>query len=313
MSAEDNLKYLKDKRVLIATNGNITPGTMLLNSIKLYDDLIDENFLVCQAKRYINDKFSYCYGFQAFVEILLYGVNQVDLIDKNKKRYDYIIYIDEDCFIYDQDNLIELFKKFVDSDNIMAGCPDGGMFKTRGHNLISLNPFLSFYNLKYFQDFQNMIPKINKFNVSNILDLSLKFRNETNHYKNVLIKIKETKDFNNKRSEKLSKIYKNFTTNMTYEFDTYEPYYKLFLWIALNIKGDIMYFNAVDFYDECDTYGLTTACYSDNSYSKDKIVCLHTWYARLLSFDCIAYSKQMADRIKSIYNITKNKSIKEDF
>ena len=65
-----------------------------------------------------------------------------------KRRYDYVLYVDADCFIWSLDNLMRKFEQFVDGDYIVGGVPDGGVFCHRNANRFCINPFLAFFNIK---------------------------------------------------------------------------------------------------------------------------------------------------------------------
>ncbi len=292
----DNLKYLKEHNVLLATNGNIVPGSLSLQSIDFYRDLIDNNFIYIQAKRFINDKLSTCYGLQGFIELILWAL---------KNKYEYIIYIDDDCFITNKNNLLEAFKDFVNSNAIISGPTDGGTYKTRTHNIVSLNPFLSFFNLKYFKNFETHIQEIFNFDMKSI-GVESKLR-ATENFKNALLKINESIIFNKSRAKEYKNKYPTFKIENEWALDNYEPYYKLFLWIALNIQGNIKYMNAVDYYCDEDPEGITTAVYYNNYGDENKLICLHTWYARCLAYDSYWYDSKKAERINNVYKLAVKK------
>ena len=70
-----------------------------------------------------------------------------NIVDIDAFSSDYILLIDEDCFICDTDALVSLINYQIKNDIHISGMPDGGM-PYRCHNPIGINPFLSFLNLK---------------------------------------------------------------------------------------------------------------------------------------------------------------------
>lgn len=298
MEKTKNRDFLKANNVLIATNGSFVPGSMLLNSINFYQDLIDENFIVVPAKNHINDVRPVCYGLQCFIELIVYAI---------KYNYDYILYIDEDCFITSEDNLISLFKTFVDGGYILGGTSDGGVVQPRNFNSISINPFLSFFNVKNLKkhigdDYNKFIETLNNFNVA-----AAKFDN-TNVNFNLSRENRETcKKFTNKQEKSVLRLNPNasvFHQEGKYFGSVYEPYYRLFLWIATLENEKIFYFNTSDYYSEADKTGITSVVYNGD-FKKKNIVCLHTWYSRVLAIDNIwHYTKDAVgqnERIKGVY------------
>lgn len=75
--------------------------------------------------------------------ILSYAINH---------SYDYIIYIDADCFIWSLNNLSIKFNEFIEGNYIIAGVPDGGIFCHRNSNCYCINPFLAFFNVKLIKN-----------------------------------------------------------------------------------------------------------------------------------------------------------------
>lgn len=74
----------------------------------------------------------------------------IDIIYETK--YDYIINVDEDAYIYDIDVLLSLVE-YVDKNTIAAcGVPDGGVLPIRSGNPFSLNPFFTIFNAKLVRE-----------------------------------------------------------------------------------------------------------------------------------------------------------------
>jgi hypothetical protein len=70
----------------------------------------------------------------------------------SNKNFDYVIYIDEDCFITDFYSLVNEFMNFTESGCVLAGPQDGGVFCHRNHSRLMINTFLSFWNIKLLRD-----------------------------------------------------------------------------------------------------------------------------------------------------------------
>lgn len=105
-------------------------------------------------------------------------------------HFDYVIYIDEDCFITDFENLINEFKNFIDSNCCLAGIQDGGVLCHRNHSHIMVNTFLSFWNIKMLKDSNITFDSIFTYIKENITD--------DNKKENLYINFKETLKSNNK-------------------------------------------------------------------------------------------------------------------
>lgn len=56
---------------------------------------------------------------------------------------DYVVNIDEDAFVFDNDALQELLNHVIDYGYVNCGMPDGGVHPTRQHNPLVTNPFFT--------------------------------------------------------------------------------------------------------------------------------------------------------------------------
>lgn len=142
-----------------------------------------------------------------------YSFNFLNYIitDDTFKDIDIMIYIDEDCFIINEEELQELIDYIIQNDIDCAGMPDGGVVSTRSHNPLSINQFFCILNLKKIRSKYNYEDVLNT-QYSNDLDIYL----PTSLIKNV------------------------------YTLDNFEPYYKLFFWMLRN-NFNFIYLNAVDY------------------------------------------------------------------
>ncbi len=116
---------------------------------------------------------------------------------------DYVINIDEDVFITDNNKLRKLIEFVIDNDYINCGMPDGGVVDIRNHNPLVTNPFFNILNVKEIRK---------QFDVKTIL------QNYSNH----------NSDF-----EKFCPLHLMKTK---FAYDYYEPYNPFFVWLATNFK-----------------------------------------------------------------------------
>jgi len=119
-----------------------------------------------------------------------------------KSDADIVINIDEDAFIVDNKELLDLLTYFVENKYVNCGMPDGGVVPVRGHNPLVINPFFNIMDLRVLRkDFSlDLMKKYSKFDPKYI-------------------------EMTNQNLIKTSYIY-----------DMSEPYYPFFLWIKLNYK-----------------------------------------------------------------------------
>jgi len=119
-----------------------------------------------------------------------------------KSDADIVINIDEDAFIVDNKELLNLLIYFVENNYVNCGMPDGGVVPVRGHNPLVINPFFNIMDLRVLrQEFSlSLMQKYKNFD-SSMTDM-------TNHS----------------------------LMRSNYIYDMYEPYYPFFLWIKKNYK-----------------------------------------------------------------------------
>ena len=156
-----------------------------------------------------------------------------------KEDVDYVINIDEDAFVLDQKSLFSLLDYIIDNDYINCGMPDGGVLPIRTHNPLVTNPFFNIINIKRIKE------KINIKDIENV-------------------------QFN--RYDYLDIFPKKLTGD--YDFDNFEPYNRIFLWIALNFKT--LYLDAITHKDQISTILLNQ--------NREPIL-YHSWYSRFYNKD----------------------------
>ena len=248
MHNQEYLNYFNTEKVLFATNGDPLKTPSIVQSKETYIDI---------AKNIYTVK-SDIWALKCFLEILNYAIS---------KKFNYVIYIDADCFITNFANLKSIFSKFQNGNFIFAGMPDGGCVPTRMHNKFLINPFFSMFNIKLCNE-------------------------NFNNYSIDKIKILDKLDFINQKNLEitLSKCPNAFESK--FQIDNFENYYKLFSLLAINQK--IMYLIAGQINNNTNP---TTAIYND-SVDEQNIVCLHSWYARKTDSENLK-------RIKKIYEFSK--------
>lgn len=213
------------------------------------------------------------YGEKAFVKML-------DEIDK-----DYVIYIDEDCFIVDEEALYEEFLDFKNSGTVVRGMPDGGVVCHRNYNQIAINPFLSFWNLGIIRKLgkfkNNYVPLRGNilYDMSSLVE-SLVFAKKKRKY------IPEFAIKNTDGTFIRTSFQKPYSHNHSM---TYERYYGLWSYLTQMTKTKLSYTLNVDscFIDDLDKTGTTTATFSHSG----KLISYHLWYTRFYRPDLV-YNKK---------------------
>jgi len=162
---------------------------------------------------------------------------------------DFIINIDEDCFIYDNQEIINLLQYMVDNNYDYCGVSDGGILIMRAGSPIVMNPFFNIFDLRKIR------PKF----------LEAKIDIKISNYKDPIL---------------LEKI-KLPLTSLSFNPTTKEDYYPLFYWLARNFNP--LYLNGFNHNDKWATPNGTV--YTDKYTSvvlshNNKKICYHTWLAR---------------------------------
>ena len=298
--------WLSQNKVCFVTNSISMPSNLLLPSLKTYIDYIPiHNFYLIQGIKN-NEPF---YGLNAFIEMLAYMLSN--------NNFDYVIYIDEDCFINDFEALIDEFKLFKSSNCCMAGIQDGGVLCHRNHSKIMVNTFLSFWNISLMRN--------KKITINTIIDYVKEKIKDDKVYKNFISTIKSTNNelynFMCSRADKMILNIKDFRDFLNpenpeppyceivrndpnnpiephqtpYSFDdeteekNFEPYYVLEQALIILTGNPIYYLFSTDLYNEkeikngetYDLSGLSSAVYNNIENIKEhKLIAVHTWYSR---------------------------------
>lgn len=305
----NNIKtWLSQNKVCFVTNSTALPSTLLISSLKTYIDYIPiQNFWLIPGIRN-NEPF---YGFNAFLQMLQYMLSNT--------HFDYVIYIDEDCFISDFESLINEFKIFKENEYCLAGSQDGGVICHRNHSKLLINTFLSFWNIKLLRDknisFDNILTYVNDkiFNHENdmfsdfykTLKTNKKLFNICNDLANMNINaITDFRKSHITTEAPYCKIVKNDVNNVIEPYQTpysydddialvnFEPYYILEQALIMLTGCPIYYLFATDLCDDdfinhnvkFDISGLTSAVYtripSEQMFNEHTLIAVHTWFSR---------------------------------
>jgi len=156
---------------------------------------------------------------------------------------DWVINLDEDCFIYDPDKLLNLID-YMDKNNYhICGISDGGVNKCRFHNPVAFNPFFNIIDVRKTSSISNCDPG------------------------------KETDD---KEIGSFTDDLKKFTPfhllKYDYKYDNFQwQYYPLFFHMLRN-NVNFLYLDCEEFGD-----GFSTIVKDHNG---DPFL-IHSWYARM--------------------------------
>lgn len=186
-----------------------------------------------------------------------YGFKFFDYMIKDDqfKDTDWIIYLDEDCFITDASAMIDLLKYQIDNNIHCSGVPDGGVISHRFHNPVSIIAFFMILNIGEIRD---------KYN-SDIVN-SMRYGKDLDKFIPHNL-INNNKPFNEKFNRTIPEGYAPYGII----YDDFEPTYRLFFWLLRN-GYNMLYLDGYDYND--DDY--TTIV--KNHKGEDFLY--HTWFAR---------------------------------
>lgn len=119
-----------------------------------------------------------------------------DIILNN--NYDWVINIDEDFFVFNEQAIFSLLDYMIENDYDYCGMSDGGMCLHRRHSPIVMNPYFNIFNAKKIR---RALDDINYVET---------FAYQENMYKNMP---------------------KNMKQNFEWINDNFEPYYPFFYWL----------------------------------------------------------------------------------
>ena len=295
---DEDIKNLKNwfsqRNVCFASNtSNWSARSLFRKSYGLYEPLIDKehfNFVAVNGSNQI-------YGYEAFISLideLLYKKSTI------KRKCDYLVYMDEDCFIADLFAMKAAVEDFILKDRAFAGCPDGGVLCHRNHNGYCINTFFTIFNIKQLRE---MFPKtreefrrvVNE-EISKCTWKSFKEQVSDEMWRTIENEKKVNEFFVKTRRDsveepKYCEIVRNDISNpiepnqipYSSKEDDFEPYYRLFLWIMLH-GGKPYYFVGSDIWKdkegkEVDNLGGICSGLYFNEVDEWPF-CYHTWFAR---------------------------------
>ena len=82
----------------------------------------------------------------------MYGLQFFEHAIKTLTDVDWMIYIDEDCFITNKAAMLDLLFHQIRNNIGFSGMPDGGVIRHRFHNPVGINLFFSIVNLKRIRE-----------------------------------------------------------------------------------------------------------------------------------------------------------------
>ena len=266
-------QYLINNKVGIFTN-SFNPE--LLNMSKIFYHDIYNPIVVPGI---INNGTTRFYGYECFDYVLS--------TSWFTDRFDYLIYIDEDCFVTNIESMYNLLKEFIDNNYGFAGIPDGGVCCHRNHNPISINTFFTIFNIKEIKKIYN-----GKEVHETVFDDSLKI------YKPDFLITDKSDNFKKELEKKIpyceivrdnpKDVCSRHQTPYSISWDNFEPYYRIFFFLLKNgLKP--MYIKGQD--SLIDDLGITTELHYNNI-----PFCYHTWFARNYINDI-----EQNTRIKKVY------------
>jgi hypothetical protein len=187
----------------------------------------------------------------------LYNFKFINYVILNKSLFDFdwMVYVDEDCFITNQKALEDLINYQIENNYSCSGMPDGGVIAHRFHNPVAINPFFMIMNINEIRKKYN-IDEINK----------SMYGEDLNKYVPINL-IKKEYTYKSSHDEILKLGYSPYGV----VFDNFEPCYGFFFWLLRN-NFKILYLDA----DEHDD-GISTILKNHN----DVPFAYHAWYGRL--------------------------------
>ena len=325
-------QWLTEKNVLFVTNSLLRPGGTFLSSLLCYANRIPIHYIaiIPGTKQHIRDG-------KRVMEMPRYGIEVFDEITRRSfhdiiwKQFDYVVYIDDDCFVTDFSKLMQMLYDFMNSGCCFAGPQDGGVFCHRNHSHIMINTFLSFWNTKLLRELTSF---------DTVFDYIRTIHEDERPFTKFksLLSDELSSDMHMRALETIQTMqawrhenwpvnndgsawspYANTVTNdpnnpiephqtpYSYknETDNFEPYYLIEQAWVLGTKRPVAYFNATDFYDpeenpasaDIDNSGLTSAVMDADM----NIVAVHTWFSRMYSK--FPLNQQMLEHTKRINKI----------
>lgn len=315
-------EFFKLNHIYFASNTrNPRVGSLFEKSYNLYSPLIDEetdNFILINGS-------DYNYGYKCFLEMIEYA-----LYGKKYPRIDYIVYIDEDCFISDLKSLKNIVEDFISSDRTFAGMPDGGVCCHRNHNNVAINTFFTIFNIRQIRDLfkgieqdqfkKHIVPAIESYSFERF-SKECPYNKMNELFNDTKVCAKHSTFIKNFYGEpEYCNIVRNDPNNpiephqepYSSKLDNFEPYYKLFFYL-MKLGAKPYYIVGADAWKDNEKNvidnmgGICTALFYNYV-----PFCYHTWFARCYVPEAdIEHVKTLpnselflkhTDRINQVYN-----------
>jgi hypothetical protein len=188
---------------------------------------------------------------------------------------DWIIYVDEDCFITNKQALLDLLNHQIENNIHCCGVPDGGVISHRFHNPVSIIAYFMIINVGAMREKYDS-------NAANSMMYGHDLDKFIPHHL-----INTNRPYEEKFRRTIAPGYAPYGVI----YDNFEPTYKLFFWLLRN-NYNMLYLNAYDYpHDD-----LTTV--TKNHLGVD--FAYHTWFAREFNLP------KHRDRILNVINYCKS-------
>lgn len=322
-------RFCESHNILFCTNStnNIAPHSLVEKSMRTWVPLCHDFMVIPGSK---NNGKSRHYGLYAFLDMLDYAISA---------QYDYIVYIDEDCFLI-EDNIMGFVKELQDfvikNEWIIQGVPDSECICHRNCGKYDINTFISFWNIKAIREceyYKSMEPGY--FKLDRCISSLIKMENFDNFaselpyayfehlkrekeivkcaadyyrrnkaYKNSysyleIVRNPSLSEMVNKQPNEKDEIAPQVPYSTTSSKVVHEPYYRLIYLLCVKTKLPIKYFFARDIDDGGKVDGGLTSVITD--YTMEKPFAVHGWYARLYNED--VWTNQRYQKLFEYYNI----------
>jgi len=302
--------WLIQNKVCIVTNSRMVPGSMYLASLKTYIDYIPTfNYWCIPGETEAGRPFYGNAAFQKMVNLLI-----------SDRKYDYVIYIDEDCFIKDFKALMADFETFINGNYCIGGPQDGGVICHRNHSCLLINTFISYWNIKAIRDKYVAGGRLENYDMSRYSGFRM-FLENNKVLADMMWSMAEAQIEKSHRYREdvqgtppYTKVVENDPNNpverhqKSYSYDdrtaeiNFEPYYQLEERIIALTGLPVYYMNTVDLYNKEENTPIDNTGISSRVMTADNVpFAYHTWYSRAFNlYGKTDVEKKHTERIQSV-------------
>jgi len=299
-------------RVCVVTNASMRPGSLFVASLRKYIDYVPTHNFWCIPGQQTNGRSFY--GKEALVFML------EELL--SDKRFNYVIYIDEDCFISDFRLLLSDFEIFMEDGACLGGIQDGGTICHRNHSALLVNTFLSYWNLKALRaaDFQQRYRTNSMMSYGEFRDFVVKNDSTIGLWERANAQIERARAYREANFPDGKVPYCTTVENdpsnpcephqVPYSHDderavnNFEPYYQVEEEMIRITGKHLYYLNSADLYTteetELDNSGMTSVVMTTDG----KKFAYHTWFSR--AYDAFSQHPVCKTHTERINKIVKN-------